>query len=159
MRRVLVVLALVGLLSACAVVEAIAGGRVIYDGALYVPAIDLLAGYDGVPLDAGIGTWPLDNLGGGVALLEGTGWFEHAGAMRGRLVLAGHTPGGFARVRELAPGDVLYVIDPEVHRCVVTDWLLTDETDTRWLMPTDTTTVTLLTCEGAARRVVNARCD
>ncbi len=159
MRRVLVVLALVGLLSACAVVEAIAGGRVIYDGALYVPAIDLLAGYDGVPLDAGIGTWPLDNLGGGVALLEGTGWFEHAGAMRGRLVLAGHTPGGFARAHDLAPGDVLYVIAPEVHRCTVTDWLVTTPDDMRWVMPTNTPTLTLITCEGEARRIVNAACE
>jgi len=156
MRRVLVVLVLLAaLLLACSPVRATEYGI----GALYAPGIGLLRAYTTTPLDDAAGTWLLDDLGDGVTMLEGTGWFEHLGAMRGRLVLAGHTPGGFARVRELAPGDVLYVIDPEVHRCVVTDWLLTDETDTRWLMPTDTTTVTLLTCEGAARRVVNARCD
>lgn len=153
-RALLVILALLG---GCVPARAEATERGV--GALYAPSIGLLRAYNPTPLDDAAGTWLLDELGDGVTMLEGTGWYEYAGAVRGRLVLAGHTPGGFARVHELAAGNVLYIIDPEVHRCIVTDWLLTDETDIRWVMPTDTRTLTLLTCEGAARRVVNAACD
>lgn len=155
MKRTLIVVVLVALLLACSPVRATEHGI----GALYAPSIGLLRAYNPVALDDVANTWLLDDLGDGVAMLEGTGWYAYNGAMRGRLVLAGHTPGGFDRVHELAAGDVLYVIDPEVHRCSVTDWLLTDETDARWVMPTDTRTLTLLTCEGDLRRVVNATCE
>ncbi len=156
MRRVLGVLVLLAaLLLACSPVRATEYGI----GALYAPGIGLLRAYTTTPLDDAAGTWLLDDLGDGVTMLEGTGWFEHLGAVRGRLVLAGHTPGGFARAHDLAPGDVLYVIAPEVHRCTVTDWLVTTPDDMRWVMPTNTPTLTLITCEGEARRIVNAACE
>lgn len=154
MRRLLfAVVLLAALLLACAPARATEHGI----GALYVPEIGLLRAYSLTPLVAG--EYDLTALGDGVTMLAGTGWYEYNGQMRGRLVLAGHTPGGFDRVHELGPGDVLYAVTPEVHRCTVTDTLVTDATDTRWLMPTDERTLTLLTCEGDLRRVVNATCD
>ena len=93
-------------------------------------------------------------IGDGVCHLEGTATIEHDWA---RMVLAGHSPGVFANLVYLEVGDQVMVWDAgavEVYRVVLITVTTID--DTRWLMPTDTETLTLITCAGDARLIIHA---
>jgi LPXTG-site transpeptidase (sortase) family protein len=91
----------------------------------------------------------------GAAWLEGTAWLDYDWA---RIVLVGHTPGVFNRVHELQLGDLIILSDiggVEWYAVELTQLATVD--DVHWLMPTDTETLTLITCEGTMRRVVQAK--
>jgi LPXTG-site transpeptidase (sortase) family protein len=118
---------------------------------LYIPAL---------ALDKPIGECPLvdraydtTHLGQGVCHLEGTATLEDDWA---RIVLAGHTPGGFSNLHRLRVGDDVLVWDAQTveHYRVVLITITTPD-DTSWLFPTQTETLTLITCtSGTSYRLV-----
>lgn len=93
---------------------------------------------------------------GGVVHLEGTTWVSDEW---GRAVLVGHNPGMFAGLPDLIIGARIVIIsDGDVHEYRVTERHITPD-DTRWLMPTKTPTLTLITCldRGMTWLIVNAQ--
>jgi len=127
-------------------------------GWLWIPAIDLLTPVENAYLVGG--NYNLEALENGVAWLEGTAWVTFDWA---RIVLAGHTPGGFERIDELAEGDLIYVTDYPHSATVETYEVVLTTTahvsDISWLMPTPDETLTLLTCleaGGDTRLIVHA---
>lgn len=127
-------------------------------GWLLIPAIDLSAPVENAYLTGG--NYNLEALESGVAWLEGTAWVTFDWA---RIVLAGHTPGGFERIDELEEGDLIYVLDYPHSATVETYQVVLTTTapisDVSWLMPTATETLTLLTCleaGGDTRLIIHA---
>lgn len=148
-------------------------------GWLIIPSIALYEPIGVAPLVDG--QYDLTELGGGVAWLEGTSTLEttHSDLIRpgyfsplvppdpaylaqetGRIVLAGHSTGAFARLDEVRIGDEIVVIDwqrAETFRVV--SITLVDPGDTSWLAASEGESLALITCAGADlewRRVVVA---
>lgn len=120
-------------------------------GVLMIPAIHLIEPVSESVLDHD-GQYVMPE--SGVVHLDGTAWLEHDWA---RIALAGHTPGDFERVRDLAAGDLIVLMDRERvewYRVVFSALVAAD--DTSWLFPTETETLILITCEGDLRRIVQA---
>lgn len=93
-------------------------------------------------------------LGAGVCHLEGTATLDYDWA---RIVLAGHSYGAFEELYELRAGDSVLVWNAyTIEAYTVTDTHTVAVTDTRWLMPTQEETLTLITCAGDERLIVNA---
>jgi len=91
----------------------------------------------------------------GVCHLEGTATLDYDWA---RIVLAGHSNGAFAELHDLRAGDSVIVWDAHtVEVYTVTDLHTVAVADTRWLMPTREETLTLITCAGDDRLIVNVR--
>lgn len=119
---------------------------------LYIPRIGLNAEVTECALVNG---WhDTTHLGSGVCHLEGTATIAHEWA---RVVLAGHTPGGFSNLVYVEAGDQIMIWDDyavEVYKITLITMAAID--DTRWLMPTENETLTLITCNGDARLIVHA---
>lgn len=98
--------------------------------------------------------YDLTRLGNGICHLEGTATLDTGWA---RIVLAGHTPGGFAELPELREGDQIMVWDgAQVKTYTVRLVAVVGVSDTQWLMPTPDDTLTLITCAGARRLIIFA---
>lgn len=75
----------------------------------------------------------------------------------GRIVLAAHHPGLFSGILDLREGDVLsFRQGYAVGVFEVVWWGDVSVQDTEWLMPTDEQHLTLITCNGERRRIVDA---
>jgi LPXTG-site transpeptidase (sortase) family protein len=134
MAKWLLILALVLLVCAARPVRA-DGPR----GWLIIPSIDLYTTIDPAPIVDQQYVIPAY----GAAHLDGTAWVDD-GAYR--VVLAGHTPGTFDRLHEVGQGDRIIVNSHlAAYDFRVTRRLVTGDT-VHWLMPTDTPTLTLITC-------------
>lgn len=87
--------------------------------------------------------------------LEGTQWVN---TEWGRTVVIGHTPGAFMNVHNIEIGDSITILSEdtpyyyEVYEIIPP----TNVWDVHWIMPTDIPTLTIITCEGELRRVINA---
>jgi len=129
--------------------EAHAADRTMH---LYIPRLAL-----DVPVSECVivdGWHDTSQLGDGICHLEGTATLAHDWA---RVVLAGHTPGGFSRLVDVQRGDQLVLWDgARVEAYTVALVTIVEVSDTQWLMPTDDETLTLITCAGAQRRIVHA---
>jgi sortase (surface protein transpeptidase) len=109
----------------------------------------------------------------GIVHLEGTAWLDttHADLVRngggiptadddypsGRIVLAAHNPGDFAGILDLREGDLMSLRQDGV--VIVFEVIWWDDVsveDIDWLMPTDEQHLTLITCNGELRRIVDA---
>lgn len=101
------------------------------------------------------GNYNLTALEQGVAWLEGTAWVTFDWA---RIVLVGHSPGGFERIGELTEGALIYVADwpngATVEGYRVTLRTTAHISDISWLMPTTDETLTLITCAGGETRLI-----
>jgi LPXTG-site transpeptidase (sortase) family protein len=111
------------------------------------------------PVYAPIHTAPIvDNyhqIGDSVYHLEGTTWIDDGW---GRVVIAGHNPGIFAPLIDLEIGALIIIMaDGIVHKYRVTERIVTGD-DTRYLAPTNTPTLTLITCleRGETWLILNA---
>lgn len=94
------------------------------------------------------------NIGAGVCHLEDTATIEEDWA---RIVLAGHTPGVFSDLVYVQTGDQIVIWNAEsveVYRVSVV--MLTTVDDIQWLMPTETETLTLITCSNDLRLIIHA---
>lgn len=121
-------------------------------GVLFAPSADLHALIYVAPLVRG-DTWLIDPAR--VVWLSGTAWITDDS---GRVVLAGHTPGAFEHVARLRVGDVITITDMNagmIEQYEVIETVLTGNYDLRWIMPTSDEHVTLITCEGDLRRIVD----
>ena len=119
---------------------------------LYIPrvALDVRVGECAIVGDQ----YDTTQLGQGVCHLEGTATLEMDWA---RIVLAGHTPGGFADLPLLRAGDQVVLWDAaRVEAYRVQTVAIVPAEDIRWLMPTADETLTLITCDGDRRLVVHA---
>lgn len=121
-------------------------------GILLIPAIALALPIVPAPIANQLHAIP----DSGAGWLEGTGWIYDA---KWRVVLGGHTPGDFARLHELAVGDLVIVVGERgaVHYRI-TEVLYADARDVSYLMPTRVHTLTLITCtdDDDVRLIVNA---
>lgn len=119
---------------------------------LYIPRLLLDVAVSECPIvDSEYDT---SQVGRGVCHLEGTATLAMDWA---RIVLAGHTPGGFEHLHELRAGDQIVLWDARrVETYSVQLVTVTDVGDLRWLQPTAAETVTLITCVGARRLIVHA---
>jgi LPXTG-site transpeptidase (sortase) family protein len=121
-------------------------------GTVYIPAIQLVQPVGECPLVDG--WYDTSRLGQGVCHLEGTTWITDNW---GRVALAGHTPGAFDDLVGLAVGDQILVFDDRVIEVYeVTQMVIVTVSDIQWIMPTTTEHLTLITCSGARRLVVDA---
>jgi len=121
-------------------------------GTVYIPAIQLVKPVGECPLVDG--WYDTSWLGDGVCHLEGTTWID---ADWGRVGLAGHTPGAFDDLVWLEVGDQILVFDDwRVELYEVTQVAIVTVSDIQWIMPTPTEHLTLITCSGARRLVVDA---
>lgn len=121
-------------------------------GKLYIPRLMLAAPVEECAIVDG--QHDTRHLGGGICHLAGTATIAHDWA---RIVLAGHTPGGFEGLHLLRPGDQVIVWDAHaVEVYVVQVMQVVPVSDTRWLMPTESETLTLITCAGDQRLIVHA---
>jgi LPXTG-site transpeptidase (sortase) family protein len=121
-------------------------------GTVYIPAIQLVKPVSECPLVDG--WYDTSWLGDGVCHLEGTTWITDNW---GRVGLAGHTPGAFDDLVWLAVGDQILVFDDRVIEVYeVTQMAIVTVSDIQWIMPTTTEHLTLITCSGARRLVVDA---
>lgn len=121
-------------------------------GWMSIPAIGLYREVEFTPLVNK--QYDLTSLGQGVTLLDGTAWIDSSAY---RIVLAGHTPGGFSDLVLLEPGDYVRLWDEQSVEIYEVQFLqIVEVSDTRWLMPTQNETLTLLTCHGEQRLVVYA---
>jgi len=126
------------------------GGGSTPRGVLVIPAIRLAAPVHTAPLVDKSYVMP----DSGVVWLEGTAWIDMDWA---RVVLAGHTPGVFARLVELRAGDWIFIYSPQGSAAYqITGLHLTTLDDTTWLMPTDAPTLALITCRKDFRLIVAA---
>ena len=100
--------------------------------------------------------YDLTTLGHGVTRLEGTGDLD---ATWGRIVLAGHNPGGFTPLFDLDVGDVIILVSHHDTRVWVIVEALKVGDDLVYLSPTNDLTLTLITCwdEGNTWLVINAK--
>jgi len=100
--------------------------------------------------------YDLSSLGYGITHLEGTTWIDDGW---GRVVIAGHNPGGFAPLQYLSIGDnIITVSHHETMEWIVYEILIVSD-DLVYLNPTPTFTLTLITCwdEGYTWLVINAK--
>jgi LPXTG-site transpeptidase (sortase) family protein len=90
---------------------------------------------------------------GRVGWLEGTNWIHDPG---GHVVLAGHSYGVFRDIDQLRAGDVIMMLDRAgAVVYVVRGWRIVRADEWQWLAR-GVDTLTLITCEGEARRLVFA---
>ena len=121
-------------------------------GTLIIPGINLYEPIHSLPLENR--TYDTSELYYGVNFLEGTSWNDPGW---GRTVLIGHTPGAFENLTQLEIGDRLILLtNTYTLEYYVGDIHVVDVSDEHWLMPTDTPTLTLITCYGNKRLVINA---
>ena len=152
MKRLLVILFLIVLLSPIAPAHAAPKGWMI--SPVYAPI-----GY--APIDDN-GTLTIEDdyhqIGHGVYHLEGTTWIDDGW---GRVVLGGHNPGIFAPLVDLEIDDLIIIMaDGVSHTYKVSErHIVTNEV--RWLAPTKTPTLTLITCldRGNTWLILNAKED
>lgn len=124
------------------------------EGTLIIPSISLYAPINYEPIADR--NYDLTDLGYGVARLEGTSWND---PFWGRTVLVGHTPGGFSYLMDVAYGDrIILLSDKYIFEYVVDTIQIVEIDDVYILNPTDTPTLTLITCYNNAqqRLVVSA---
>ncbi len=99
-------------------------------------------------------TYDTSELNYGAVFLEGTSWND---LDWGRTVIIGHTPGAFENLTQLELGDrIILLTDLYELEYYVGDIHVVEVTDTSWLMPTGVPTLTLITCYGDQRLVINA---
>lgn len=87
--------------------------------------------------------------------VEGTSWVN---TEWGRTVIIGHTPGAFMNVHNIQKGDSITVLSEDTPYYYEVFEIIppTNIWDVHWIMPTDVPTLTIITCEGDLRRIVNA---
>lgn len=121
-------------------------------GTLIIPDINLYEPIHSLPVENR--TYDTSDLDYGAAFLEGTSWND---LNWGRTVIIGHTPGAFENLTQLEIGDrIILLTDTYTLEYYVGDIHIVDVTDTSWLMPTDVPTLTLITCYGEQRLIINA---
>lgn len=132
----------------CLVAPARAQDDVVVKGWLSIPSIWDYAkpiGYEPIVNR----DYDLTDLGDGVAHLEGTTWIVDDW---GRVVIAGHNPGAFSRIGEIAVGDLIEIHAVIDHRLVSVVYVVSgvypgvDPSDISWLMPTNDARLVLLAC-------------
>jgi LPXTG-site transpeptidase (sortase) family protein len=122
-------------------------------GVLFAPSIELHALVYVAPLVRGE-TWLID--AERVVWLSGTAWIDQD---RGRVVLAGHTPGVFDRLGGLLVGDVITLSDMRAGVMAsyrVETVITVSISDLRWVQPSQDARLTLITCNGDWRLIVDA---
>lgn len=123
-------------------------------GALVIPALELYR-----PIGAAqiVGQeYDLSGMVNGVRWLEGTAPIDGAW---GRAVIAGHNPGAFSRLGELAVGDAILVVGTfGVYHYTVTALRVVAVSEWWWLAsgPGDAPSLMLIACWGDGRLLVEA---
>ena len=95
------------------------------------------------------GDYDLTQLGDGITHLGGTTWIVDDW---GRAVIAGHNPGAFSRIGEIAVGDLIEIHAVIDHQLVSVTYQISGVypgvaiEDTGWLLPTDDPRLVLMAC-------------
>lgn len=121
-------------------------------GTLIISDINLYEPIHSLPIENR--TYDTSELNYGANFLEGTSWND---LEWGRTVIIGHTPGAFENLIQLEVGDrIILLTDLYSLEYYVGDIRVVAVEDTSWLMPTSVPTLTLITCYGNQRLVINA---
>ncbi|MBE0690163.1 MAG: class F sortase [Anaerolineae bacterium] len=150
--RNIIVLALLATLFALPI-AAFADGDAAASGSatISIPSLNLSTTVVSIPLDPNLGTWNTNSLGANIGHFEYTPWLgEH-----GNIVLGGHsthddgTPSIFYRLDAVNVGDTFTISQgTTVQEYLVTGKRFVAISDLSVLYPTNSDTVTLITCAG-----------
>ncbi len=145
-RRTLPLIAVLLLLAALAAPAAAADSAHIS-----IPTLNVDSAVAQFPLNGA--SWSIDPWFTGVGHLQGTGWFDEGGniAIGGHSWMPDHTPGIFAALHALQPGDIITVsYEGSERQYTVSSVDSVDVTDVSVLYPTSGERLTLITCDGTS---------
>ncbi|MCC6614920.1 MAG: class F sortase [Anaerolineae bacterium] len=148
--RKVIILALVVALFALPI-AAFADGDALASATISIPSLNLSSSVVNIPLDANIGTWNTNSLGASVGHFEYTPWLGQTG----NIVLGGHStnddgsPSIFYGLAAINVGDTITLSQGATTQdYVVTGTRFVPISDVSVLYPTNSNTVTLITCAG-----------